>query len=140
MNIYRVYTQLDDFGGWHTALYYDKDSATKYFNTIRKKHPDGYVITETLDDDTGRVLSRKEFNKTVDVGLDEVKAMRQEYVNLIRYDIKWKEKAVERESVSPNEASAEMIAAVGSEGYGVSWIYIVEPCCFVKHVNFAVTT
>ena len=135
MKIRRIYTQMDDFGGWHTALYYDKESANNYFKNVRAKHPDAYVVTEVLDDDTGEVIERREFNKT-DVDFEEVKAMRQEYVSLFKYDIKWKEETLVKENISPKEASLYMIDAAGSDGYGTEWVYIVKPCCFVTHVNF----
>lgn len=134
MNVYRIYVAGDDLVGWHTAMYYHKDSAAKYFANIRKKYPDTYVITETLDDNTGNVISRKEFSRKAGDNVDEVKATRQEYVRLIRYNIKWNEETEVCSCLSPDEAAEEMIAAVSQPGYGTEWIYIVRHVTLVDEV------
>jgi len=135
MELYRIYTQLDDIGGWHTAIYYDEDAATAYFNAVRAKHPDDYIITEVLDDDDGEIIKQKEFNKPVDIDIDTVKALRQEYVSLYRYDVTWKEERLVRENISPAVASQYMVYAAGEEGYGTEWVYTIKPCNFVNHIT-----
>ena len=131
-HIYRIYTQLNS--GCHTAMYDNYGGAKSYFDKVRKAHPNDYVIWEVLDDDTGNLLARKEFNKPVDADINEVKAMRQEYVDLIKYDIEWKQSQIEIEAISPNEASKIMIDTIGKDGYGTKWMYVIRPCCFVEHI------
>jgi len=41
--MYRIYAQLDDTRGYHTAVFYDQEMASKYFKNIRAKYPDGYI-------------------------------------------------------------------------------------------------
>ena len=135
MKLYRIYTCLDDFGGWHTAIYYDEKSASDYFKKVRAKHPEDLVITEVLDDDTGDVLQRKMFGNGHGLTVDEVKSMRQEYVSLVRHSLKYYEDVVVEESISPEAASKEMIAAVDMNGFGTEWIYTIKHCPFVDHIE-----
>lgn len=133
-NIYRIYLQGDDLLGWHTAIFYDEDLAIKYFKSVRTKHPNNMVVSERLDDDTGKILSQKIFGKTNGVSFAEVKACRQEYINLIRYDVEFKDTRVVAENISPEEANQIIISEIGQPGYGTEYIYTVEHGNFVKHV------
>lgn len=133
-NIYRIYLQGDDLLGWHTAIFYDKDLAIKYFKSVRTKHPNDMVISERLDDDTGNILSQKVFGKTNDVSVAEVKACRQECINLIRYDVEFKDTRIIAENISPEEANQIIISEIGQPGYGTEYIYTIGYGNFVNHV------
>lgn len=124
MYIYRTYIQGDDDEGMHTAIYSDKDKAVSYFKSARKKYPEAYVLTETIQWETGKVISRKEFGKGATP--EEVKQSRGEYISLYRYDVEWKERTLVAEYISPEEASVEMLSALNIDGYGTKWIYLVD--------------
>ena len=136
--IYRIYTCDDDFGGWHTALYYSKNSANDYFKDMKEKHPNAMMVAEVIDDETGDIVSRKVYNEKKSGGLtiDEMKAMRQEYVSVLKYNIEWRTTQVAYESVSPDEAGQIMIDATKEDGYGTEWIYIVKHCPIVETINW----
>jgi len=133
-NMYRIYTQGDDYVGWHTAIYYHEEFATKYFTSIRKKYPNAYVVTEVLDDDTGKVISRKCFGKPYGVTIEEIKTCRQEGVSVIKYDIASKATTIVAENVLPETANKIILSGIGQDGYGTEWIYTVQPCSFCNHV------
>ena len=133
--MYRIYAQIDDFRGYHTAVFYDREMASKYFKNIRAKYPDGYIVTEVLDNKTGDLLLRKEFGKKLGATLTDVKLTRGELISLVRYDIRWKDRDVVAENITPDEADELIVSSIGEDGYGTEWIYTVQHGCFVSNLE-----